>query len=220
MRRRCRPLVAAACMAVVLSSAAGAANPGKEKIRFNAADQAAARAAILRRSDLGPGWSGGRKKPDLSPGPTCPNYHPKQSDLVLTGAAESDFRRAGMEVDSEVQVLRTARMVSLDWQRSVVAPGALPCLRSLLAKGLGTTATVVSFRRLPFPKLTRYTAAFRAVVAVKIGQTTVRVVVDAVLVGRRRSEITLNVAAPSAVAAALPAAERRLARKILARARA
>ena len=218
MRRRFRPLVAATAVALAVSSAAGAADPGKEKIRFNAADQAAARAAILRRSDLGPGWSGGRKKPDLSLGPTCPNYHPKQSDLVLTGAAESEFRRTGMDVDNEVQVLQTARMVSLDWQRAVLAPGALPCLRRDLAKGLGTTATIVSFRRLAFPKLTRYTAAFRVVVAVTISGTTIRVVVDAVLVGRGRSEITLDVAAPAAVAAPLPAAERRLARKILARA--
>jgi hypothetical protein len=202
-----------------LASVAGGASPGKEKISLNTADQAAARAAVLRRSDFGPGWSGGRTKPDLSAAPTCPNYHPKQSDLVLTGAAESLFHRPGMEVDSEVQVLRTARMVTLDW-RSVIAPGALPCLRSLLAKGLGTDATVVSFRKLAFPKLTRYTAAFRAVVRVEVSGTAVRVLADAVLVGRRRSEITLNVAAPATVATALPAAERRLARKILARARA
>ena len=52
---RCQVLAAASAAAAVLCSVAGAADPGKEKIRFDAADQAAARAAVLRRSDLGPG---------------------------------------------------------------------------------------------------------------------------------------------------------------------
>ena len=130
-------LAAASAAAAVLCSVAGAADPGKEKIRFDAADQAAARAAVLGRSELGPGWSGGRRKPDLSPAPNCPNYHAKQSDLVLTGAAESEFRRDGFDVDSEVQVLRTAGMVTLDWRRSVITPGAFPCLRRLVAKARG-----------------------------------------------------------------------------------
>src|SRR5438128_1229620 len=104
-----------------------AAGPGKEKVELDAADQAAARAVVLRRSDLGAGWNGGRIEPDLSGGPTCPNYHPKVSDLVITGAAASDFRRTGVDFANEVEVLRTAGMVSRDWRRSIV-PEAVPCL--------------------------------------------------------------------------------------------
>jgi len=215
MRRETTALAASAL--VLLSATALAADPGKEKIRFNAADQAAARAAVLRRSDLGPGWKGGPTKPDLSSAPTCPNYHPKQSDLVLTGAAESDFQRAGFDFDSEVQVLQRARMVSLDWQRSVAAPGALPCLRRYLTKTLGSRAKTLSFRRLSFPHVAKYTAAFRGVLSVTVRGQDVRVVVDAVLVGRNRSEITLNTAGPLAARTVLSAAERRLARTILAR---
>jgi len=40
------------------------APPSKQQIRFTAADQAAARAAVLRLTDLGSsGWQGGRLKP-------------------------------------------------------------------------------------------------------------------------------------------------------------
>ena len=125
---------------------------------------------MLRRSDLGSasGWSGGRIKPDLSPGPTCPNYHPKQSDLVLTGAAESSYRRSGLAFDSEVQVLQTARMVRLDWQREVLAPGAVPCLRRDLTQKLGSSAKVVSFRKISFPNIATYTAAFRGLISVSV----------------------------------------------------
>ena len=77
--------------AVVLAAATAVfAGDGKEQIKFNPADQAAARAVVIRRADLGSsGWVGGPTKPDLSSGPTCANYHPKVSDLVLTGAART-----------------------------------------------------------------------------------------------------------------------------------
>ncbi|MFL5900569.1 MAG: hypothetical protein ACJ75S_05165, partial [Solirubrobacterales bacterium] len=68
---------------------AGAAVADKEQIHLTAAGQQAARAAVMQRSDLGgaSGWTGGSKKPDLSGGTGCANFQPKQSDLVLIGAA-------------------------------------------------------------------------------------------------------------------------------------
>ena len=174
---------------------------------------------VLRRSDLGAGWNGGRIEPDLSGGPTCPNYHPKVSDLVITGAAASDFRRTGVDFANEVEVLRTAGMVSRDWRRSIV-PEAVPCLRRSLAKGLGAGAKVLSFGRIPFPRVARYTAAFRGVVTVPVQRKTVRVLLDIVLVGRSRTEISLNVAAPAQIGRVISATERRLARTLVARIRA
>jgi len=74
--------------------ALAAAALGKEKIRLSAADTAVARAVVIRRSDLRPrqGWKGGLVKPDFSR-PVCPFFHPNNSDLVVTGAAESDWDR-------------------------------------------------------------------------------------------------------------------------------
>lgn len=209
--------------AVVLGTAAALAERGREQIHYKAADQAAARATVLRLSDLSPstGWTGGRVKPDLSPGPTCPNYHPKQSDLVLTGAAQSSYRRGAVVIGNEIQVMKTRRMVSLDWQREVLAPGTISCQRRDLARSLGSSAKVVSFKRIPFPRIAKYSTEFRALVDVSVpGGRTAHLVVDAVLVGRGRSEISLTTVAPAAAKASLAAAERRIARRIVARARA
>ena len=204
---------------LVVVAGATAADPGKQKIELNAADQAAARAVVLRRSDLGAGWTGGRIKPDLTSQVSCASYHPKVSDLVVTGAAESQFRGTGIVLANEVEIFRTSAMVDRDWRRSIV-PAAVPCLRRTLTKGLGTQAKVLSFGRIPFPKVGTHSAAFRGIVAVSALGQTVRVLLDIVLVGKGRTEISLDATAPAAAARAVSAAERRLARTVAARARA
>ena len=223
MMRSMRSVAAFLALAAGLTAAAALGDSGREQIRYNAADQAAARATVLRRSDLLPstGWSGSRVKPDLSPPPSCPNYHPKQSDLVLTGAAESNFRRGAVAIGNEVQILKTRRMVRLDWQREVLASGTIACERQDLARNLGPSAKVVSFKRIPFPRIAQYTTEFRALVDVSVpGGKTAHLVVDALLLGRGRTEISFTTLAPASGKASLSAAERRLARKIVARARA
>jgi hypothetical protein len=213
--------VFAAATVALATAAAVSAGDGKEQIRFNAADQAAARAVVIRRADLGSsGWVGGRTKPDLSAGPSCPNYHPKVSDLVLTGAARTTFQRSGFEFDSQSGVLKTRRMVALDWRRSVLAPGVAPCLRRTIGKGLGSNAKVVSFGKLPFPHLSTYAALFRGIISVQAEGKTVRILTDLVLVGRSRTELTLTIVGPATAKSAISAAERRLARGLITRARA
>ena len=76
-------------------------------------------------------------------------------------------------------------------------------------------ARVVSFGRIPFPRVARYVAQFRGVVALQ-GQTT-RLVVDSVLVSRGRSEISITSLAPLAARAKVTAEERRLVRLMLSR---
>ena len=207
--------------ALALAPGATANPPNKEQIRLNAVDQASARAALLRRSDLGPsGWSGGPVKPDLSSTMSCPGYEPKQSDLVLTGVAEADFRHSGLSIQSSAQVLKTRSMVALDWQRTVVAPKAFGCIRSMLTKGLLSNQRLVSFKKLPFPRLARYTAAYRALIEFTSQGQHVLVLADIVLVGRSRTELTLSLEAPAAARASISQAEVRLARGLLARVRA
>jgi hypothetical protein len=217
-------LTVAAAMACLFATTAVAFadNGNRQKIRFNAADQAAARAAVLRRSDLGSGadWDGGAKKPDLTKTDSCPNYDPKQSDLVLTGIAETQFTQGILAFDSEVQVLQTPRMVQLDWRRSVLAPGVLPCLRSTTTKGLPAGATVVSLRRLPFPRVAPYTAAFRLITDVRAPSGTVRLFVDLVLFGSGRTESSLTATAPYSARVPVKFAEIRLVKLLAARVRA
>jgi len=220
MAQRIAFLLGASSVALATAAAVWAGD-GKYQIRLNAADQAAARAVVIRASDLGSsGWQGGRVKPslsDLSSGLSCPNYHPKLSDLVITGAAGARYRRSAFEFDSVSEVLKTRRMVALDWRRSVLVSGALPCLRREMINGLGSTAKLVSFRKLPFPHVSTYAALFRGVISAQASGQNVRILVDLLLLGQSRTEVTLNVAGPASATSAISAAERRLARTLIAR---
>ena len=211
-----------AAAALGVSSGALATSFDKARISFTTADLAAARAAVLHRADLGNagGWTGGTRKPDLSSTMNCPGYAPKQSDLVVTGAAEAAYHHAGLELQSEAQVMKTRGMVALDWRRTVTSPKAFSCVRTMLAKSLPAGERLVSFRKQPFARLTPYTAAYRALVEVSASGQHVLVVADIVLVGKSRTELTLSVEAPAAARSSLPAAELRLAKTLLARVRA
>jgi hypothetical protein len=223
MTRRLAFMLAACGVALATASVVVAAG-GKYQIKLNAADQGAARAVVIRRADLdSSGWQGGSVKPDLadiSAGLSCPSYHPKLSDLVITGAAETDFRRSGFVYGSVAEILKTRRMVALDWRRSVLASGAAPCLRRTMSEGLGSSAKLVSFRKLPFPHVATYTALFRSVISVQSQGQTTRVLTDLVFLGRSRTEITLSIAGRARAKSVISAAERRLARTLISRARA
>ena len=223
MPRAALATLTVAALALVAATAAepASAPPSKEQIRFTRADQAAARAAVLRVRDLGSsGWSGGAVTPDLSSGPSCAGYAPKQSDLVVTGAAETAWHRTGLELRSVAQVLKTRAMVARDWQRTVADPRAVGCLRGAVTKGLTSSERLVSFKRLAFPRLATYATAYRALIDVSAQGSHARVLADLVLVGRGRTELTLMIAAPAGAAATIAAADARLARALLARVRA
>lgn len=222
MQRAVLAVVVAVTLGLVGVSAADPASapPSKEQIRFNRTDQAAAQAAVLRIRDLGSsGWQGGSVKPDLTSGPNCPGYRPKQSDLVLTGAAETSWRRTGLQLRSVAQVLQTRAMVALDWRRTVTDPRAAGCLRGAIAGGLAANERLLSFRPLSFPRVATYANAYRALIDVSAQGTHARVLADLVLVGRGRTELTLMIAAPAGAAAAVAAADARLARTLLTRVR-
>ena len=202
------------------ASASQQSRPNREQVRLNPADQTAARNAILRRKDLGSGWTGGAKKPKPPSSINCPGYEPKQSDLVLTGAAEALFMNTGLVVQSDAQVLKTRAMVARDWRRSVGDKRALACMRYVLAKQLPPNEQLLSFRPIAFPRLARYVTAVRALVRVRVQGQSVVVVVDVVSVARSRTELTLLMEAPATARAMIRAAEVRLVRALLPRIRA
>jgi hypothetical protein len=207
--------VAAAALLLV-----GTALADKEQIHLTAAGQKAAQAAVLTRSDIGtaPGWTRKAKKPDLSSTTGCANFDPKQSDLVLNGAAEVEWSRPGIDFDSEAQVLETPAMVKLDWQRTVLAPQVLPCLRSNFQSHATASEKFVSVTRLAIPAIGTYSRAYRVLLDYTQKGQTVRLFVDVVLVGRGRTEITLTTTAPLAAGTAVKDAELRLVRLLVARA--
>ncbi len=133
-------------------------------------------------------------KPDLSSGPTCANYHPKQSDLVVTGAAEIDFSdNTGRDVDSEAEVMQSSSMVKRDWQRTFAA-GAFSCLRQYLKRQTATQPNLklVAFKRVSVARITRYTAGILTLFDATVQGVTGRVATLIVLVGTGRTEITIT----------------------------
>ena len=205
-------LLAAAGVALIAAGAVLAADPGKEKIALTAAGNAQAKAEVLRRADLGKGWSGKFKKPKLPATEPC-SYRPKQSDLVVVGAAESVWNKPlGQEIDSASQVLRTPAMVRRDWRRTVTAPQVLPCLRQAFKKALGPQSKAVSIRRIAFPRVAAFARAFRIRATVESGAGAVPIEIDVVALGAGRSELNLTLSAIGPERAALPAESRRLAR--------
>jgi hypothetical protein len=215
-----RALAGALLVAALLAGTALAAGGEKVRIRFTAADQAAARRAVVRRAGFGTssGWTGGATKPDLTASPTCPNFHPKQRDLVMTGAAASAWRSPVAQFESQAQVLRTAAMVRADWQRTVVAPTAIPCLKSHLVRQLGSGVSFVSFRRVLFPPVATLSRAYLLLVDVKTSRGKVRVAREIVVIGHGRTELMIASTAQNAVQKVVAAANARLARALVARA--
>ena len=191
----------------------------KQPRRYNAADQAAAKAATLKLSDFTPGagWKGGAVPPDVTPDNPCAS---KISDLVITGDARSEFKAAtaGLRISSETVVLESAAMVAADWQRTVGNAAFMACTRQAYSKP-EAGVTTISFKKLAFPKLTRYTARYRLLAEVRASQSPVRVLVDIILLGQSRGETTLIFTAPYVARAAVDAAELRLARTLVGRIR-
>jgi hypothetical protein len=203
--------VAVLTLVFVLVQAALAAE--KQPIKFNAADQAAAKAVTLKKSDLGAGWKGGATKPDLSSDDLCPS---KVSDLVLTGAAKSDFTGPGVMITSQTDVLESSAMVAADWRRTVGNAAYMACSRREYIES-DARFKVVSFKKVAFPKLTRYAARYRLVADYGDPQSSVRVLVDVILLGHGRTEISLMLSTPYADRAVADAAERRLAKILVSR---
>ena len=176
---------------------------------------------VIKRADLGPvpGWTGGRKKATAPSPIPCASYNPKQSDLVVTGLSETQWKHSGLEFESDAQVLATPRMVRLDWRRTVFAPQVLPCMRSQFAKKDSAKEHFVSVRWVAFPRVARYTRAARLLVDVSTAGGKVRLMVDTVAFGRGRTEVSLTATAPQVAALAVRPAEIRLARLLAGRIR-
>lgn len=209
---RAQPFVILALAALVVTSTAAA-----YKIRYTAADQAAARAAVVKKTDLGsaPGWKGGFKKPDVNSTPDCAGV-PKTSDFVATGASHTAFQNGPISVETEVDVLQTEAMVRADWRRSI-KPALLACFKQELSKALGANSTFVSATRIAVPKIAPLVANYRLVFDVASGNDKVRFFVDALLYAKGRAEVSLLVAAPWVARSEVRAAELRLGRLVASR---
>ena len=184
----------------------------KQPIRFNAADQAAAKAVLVKANDLGTGWQGGAKKPDLTPDADCTF---KRSDLVLTGAAKSEFKTQGASITTESNILQTPAMVAAEWRRSFGSSTYMACARKVVMNSNNASTKFVSFKKVAFPKVAPYSTRYRMVADYANAGNSVRMLVDVVVLGRGRTEISLIVTTPYADRAGADVVERKLAKLLV-----
>jgi hypothetical protein len=184
-----RHLLLVVLTAALVAPAAALAGDGQPKKALTKAGQAMARSVVIKRGDLGTGFTSiARKKDDrnLPKGARCGPLD--ETDLTVTGdAASPDFRLAQppvfVTVGSTAQVYRTLREANTSWNRGSTRQ-TTTCLGDIirLSAGPGQKITVVSAKKIPFPTVSPKTAAYRIVVNVALaGNQRVRAYVDAVV---------------------------------------
>jgi hypothetical protein len=219
-------LIAAVC-ALAASAAALAADPTDPKTKLTKADQARAAATLVRFTDLGSAWSGGPIKPTSLKAPICPVNKPNNSDLTLTGHAEStlSLANAGLQVSSDVEVFRTAAMVKKLVKRTLDSASLTQCLQYNLLKSpgfAGSGAAPRGVKALPVVKAGDRSLLYRVEVGVKVPGTKLPVVVwaDFLFVTKGRTQVFVNLVAPSSAGTAVTQLENRIAKLVAARAKA
>lgn len=179
-------------VAALLAPAVAGAADGEPKKALTKKDQAAARSVVIKRGDLGQGFTAVARKKDegLPKGARCGPLD--ESDLTVTGdAASPDFRLAEqtafVTVGSTAQVYRTLREANASWGRGTTAQTAT-CLSDIvrLSASPGQKITVVSATRVRFPSVSPKTTAYRLVLTISIGAQEVRAYVDAVVLQHGR----------------------------------
>jgi hypothetical protein len=123
-------------------AATASAGPRDEKERLTRADTALARHALVRRSDLVPGWTA--VSFPLSHGPRCRGYNPDFSRFTITGKAGSGFTHGpGTAIASAVEVYRSAAQAAGDFAVGT-QPAFLSCFSAKLARQFAKSGVAVS----------------------------------------------------------------------------
>jgi hypothetical protein len=209
--------------ALVVATSALGADSTDPKIELSKADQAVAAKLVLRLGDLGAAWSGGAEKPSSLKIPICPSNQPNDSDLTVTGHAESrlNLQTAATQVDTDVLVFKRANQVAKLVSRVLSSPSLEDCLRYDLIKSVGGQGvTIVGVSQVPVAKAGDHSALFRVTLSVKSGSKTVPVYSDFLYVSQGRAQYFVNIVAPGAIASELPSLENRIAKRLAAKAKA
>jgi len=182
-------LLAVALLLLLAGTGTALADHLDPKKRIRTVDQAKARAMLLRMSDLGPGVvAQQRSTPDAHL--TCNGLD--ESDLVLTGEAESPtwIQGAGF-VASAANVYATVTDANASWTRGTRGAGTR-CLRDELADEFATQGVALeSLRKVAFPRVAERTVAYRVTLSGTVQGTTVRVVIDLVVLKHSRAQAAL-----------------------------
>lgn len=193
-------LVVALLLALLATGSAYA-----NKIHTVPADQATAKKALLTLADLPPIAAWKKTSSSKDDDTSCAGFNPKESDLVTTGDATIGFSAPGTVVENEVDLLSTAKMVQLDWNRTFTSRFA-PCLKQMFGKAL-KGLEIVSARRVAAPKLGDRSTEYRLVYGATVKGKAYRGAVDFLAIMSGRTEISLVLLANLGAAAQLKVGE-------------
>jgi hypothetical protein len=169
----------------LVAASASLAARGDPNKQISPADQARAKAMVLRQSDFSPVF---RVGPASGGAGDFYCAALDESDLTLTGEAKSPSFAGGTEfVLSTAYVYESRADADASWRRGTSAAGQT-CLKQGLRGGLqGTNVRFVSFRRVTFPKVAQRSVRYR-VVAVQQG---VRIYLDLVALQYSRAQVAI-----------------------------
>jgi hypothetical protein len=159
-----RSFLAAAVLLALVVTGTAVASHGDAKRKLTPADQARAKAMLLRKADLPPAFQAKPRTPDTT------HFYCKaldESDLTLSGDAESRvFDAQVLFAQSAAQVYRTLANAKASWRRSTSTDG-IRCLRTLIAREYQKAGVQLrSFRPIAFPKVSAgRTLAYRLTLA-------------------------------------------------------
>ena len=183
--RAMRCLLAALLFLTLAVSGSALAARGDPQEKLTPADQARARAMLLRKADLGLGFGATPTgEPSFS---SCAALD--ESDLTVSGKAQTPTFTGGLVTVSTIAALYVSRRdANLSWKRGTSAAGE-KCLRQTSGREFAKGGfRLVSFRKTPFPKLAQKTIAFRLVLAGPSQAGSIRVYIDFVVLQQSRAQ--------------------------------
>lgn len=167
-------MLGAAGVAVLALGAAQAAPAGSTSApkppldRPNAADNARARSAATRLTDLVTGFRVDRSTKRTPLIPHCDGYPGDRSHITITGEASSSFRHNSNSIASKVLYFKTYTDAEQYWQ-ATVRPKYVDCLAKWAESGWATgarTRTMLA-RRIPIgPTSAEHAVAYRTITQV------------------------------------------------------
>jgi hypothetical protein len=180
-----RLLVFAILLALLGSSVALASVGGDPEKRINPADQARARAMLVRKSDLGPGYRVLPSGSDVDS--DCAALD--ESDLMLTGEAQtSTFASGLLSIASNAGVYRSVADANASWRRGTSAAG-LRCLQDATRREYAKQRLQLrSFRKIAFPRVAERTVALRIVFEGQSQGLNIRLYLDVIAMKQSRAE--------------------------------
>jgi hypothetical protein len=192
-----RLLVVAALLAFLVAAGSVSASHQDPQKRLTRADNARARAMLVTRADLPPGFlaqRGGSEDPHGNCDPAV-----SESDLTLTGEADgTQFALGPVLVSSAAQIYRSTADADASWRRSTSAAG-VQCGTILLNQEFAKQGIrLVSLRRVAFPRVAQRTVAYRVRLSARTPQGAVELFVDLVALKHDRAHATVIVGTPLA----------------------